>query len=248
MIKAIPKKYELDYNMALFERMAEKAFRNNVNVLMTCECFLDGYCVSPADEFDSERFTNETVQRKNGKYISRVREIAEKFNMHVVFGYSENDSGKFRNAAILIDSNGQEIGSYYKLITLQHDSVYTPGDDLPVFDTQYGKLGIIICADRRWPEHARILRLRGARALLMPTYGMHHQKNQEWMQTRAYENEMWVMFNHPKQVFIYNPNGDLEAKYEGNVDDVLIHDVDFGIVSNENKINDRRPGLYGEFF
>ena len=246
MMKALPRKYDLEYNMALFERMAKKASDNDVNILLTCECFLDGYCVYPVEDFDKKRFANEITQSRDGKIISRVREIAKDYRMHIVFGYSENSSGKFRNAAIFIDDEGREIGSYYKVITLDHDSVYTPGDDFPVFTTRYGKFGILICADRRWPEHARILKLKGAQALLMPTYGMYHQKNQEWMQTRAYENEMWLMFNHARQVFIYNPNGDLEAKYESNVDDLLIHDVYLNLTCTENKLDNRKPGLYSE--
>ena len=79
MMKAVPKKWDLEYNMALFERMAKKAADNGAEILLTCECFLDGYCIAPEDEFDPTRFRDKIIQPKDGEYINRVKAVANPF-------------------------------------------------------------------------------------------------------------------------------------------------------------------------
>ena len=104
---------------------------------------------------------------------------------------------------------------------------------------------MVICADRRWPESIRTLRLKGAKLCLMPTYGMWHEANEWWMRTRSYENQMFVCFAHPKVALITDPRGEVAAKLLSNAPDVLIHEVDLQDVSDENHLSNRRPELYG---
>ena len=104
---------------------------------------------------------------------------------------------------------------------------------------------MVICADRRWPESMRAIRLDGAEICLMPTYGMWHDDNEWWMRTRSYENQMFVCFTHPKVSLITDPKGKVAAKLQSNFSDVLVHTVDLSEVSEENHLGHRRPELYG---
>lgn len=249
MMKALPVKWELEQNMKVFEKLVKGAHDEGVQLFLTCECFLDGYCVSPKDGnvMDEDKFYNYAAVSNDSPYIHRVKEIAKEYKMHILFGYSRNyGDKKVQNSAILIDDEGKEIGEYHKIICSQHDEIYTPGDDIPVFETKLGRFGILICADRRWPEHAAVSKVKGAEALLLPTYGMRHEKNECWMKTRAYENEFWVLFNHPTVCFICDPNGDVVAKLDSNFDDVLIYDMDLDYKKKkQSKCLTRRPELYG---
>lgn len=248
MMKAMPKKWDLEYNMQVFEKLAKRACDEGVKLLLTGECYLDGYCVSPkgGNIFDEDKFYNYAAVSNDSKYINRVKEIAKEYKMHILFGYSHNyGNKKVQNSAIFIDDEGKEIGEYHKIMCHDHDSVYIPGDEIPVYETKLGNFGILICADRRWPEHAAVSKVKGAEALLLPTYGMRHEKNEMWMRTRAYENEFWVLFNHPGVCFICEPNGDVAAKLDSNFDDILIHDMDFEEKYKEVKSKRRRPELYG---
>ena len=145
----------------------------------------------------------------------------------------------------MISREGVLLGVYHKTHLQNHDHRYAPGKDLPVYDLHFGRIGIAICADRRWPESMRTIWLKGAKVCLMPTYGMWHDENEAWMKTRGYENQMFVCFTHPKVGLITGPNGKVEAKLQSNRPDVLVHTIDLDEAKDDNHLQNRRPDLYG---
>jgi predicted amidohydrolase len=101
---------------------------------------------------------------------------AAKENKVVLIGGSiyENDGKKSYNTAVVFDHNGNILGKYRKVHIPNDPSFYeqtyfTPGNDYPVFETKYGKIGVLICFDQWYPEPARILRLMGANIIFYPT-------------------------------------------------------------------------------
>jgi predicted amidohydrolase len=144
----------------------------------------------------------------------------------------------------MVDRHGRVAGHYHKTHLQTQDLRFNPGDDLPVFDMPWGKTGVLICADRRWPETARVLRLKGAGVVLIPSYGMWHEENEWWMRTRTYENENFIAFVHPNVAFISNPEGKIMAKLQSNVPGMLVSDIDLTQVRDTTHIKDRRPELY----
>ncbi|MCH7989841.1 MAG: carbon-nitrogen hydrolase family protein, partial [Planctomycetes bacterium] len=130
------------------------------------------------------------------------------------------------------------------------DLQYAPGQSLPVWPTPWGKVGMMICADRRWPETVRTLRLKGARLILNPTYGFHNDLNEAIMRTRAYENQCFIAFTHPKQSLVTDPRGSVLAKQDARDDEagqprVLVCDVNLSYAKDDNHLKDRRPEIYG---
>ena len=96
---------------------------------------------------------------------------ARRHHVAVVRGYVERLGDSLFNAAVAIASDGRVAGHYRKLHLFggEHD-VLAPGDlGLPVFDLAGLRVGLLICYDLRFPEAARILALRGAQAVLVPT-------------------------------------------------------------------------------
>ena len=87
-----------------------------------------------------------------------------------VTGLLERDGDTLYNAAILVGPDGL-IGSYRKthLPFLGVDRFVMPGDELKVFDTPLGRIGLIICYDLRFPEVTRTLALAGADIVALPT-------------------------------------------------------------------------------
>ena len=75
------------------------------------------------------------------------------------------------NSALLYNRAGEPAGIYNKVHCRGHDRKFVAGGDLPVFGSDFGLFGVVICADRRWPETVRALALRGARIIFNPTYG-----------------------------------------------------------------------------
>ena len=96
---------------------------------------------------------------------------------------------------------------FIEAIGMTHDFKYTPGKNLHAYESDFGSFGVMICADRRWPETARTLTLQGARVIFNPTYGMHDDLNLCMMKTRSYENGIFIVFTHPGQSLITDPKG-----------------------------------------
>jgi predicted amidohydrolase len=160
------------------------------------------------------------------------------------FGFTSREDGRIYNAAGLWGADGKRIGVYHKTHLQTHDLQFSPGESLPVWPTPWGPTGVMICADRRWPETARTLRLQGARLILNPSYGMCHEENEWWMRTRSYENQCFIAFAHPKVGFVVDPRGKLAAKLDGEGPGVLVYEVDLAEAKDDNHIRDRRPDLY----
>ncbi len=245
LFTAMPVKWDLEANWQTFQRTVEAHAGDRVELLITPECFLDGYAAS-AKDWTPGRFETIAQDVENSPYITRLRTLAEKHRVHILFGFTEKRNGKFYNAAMLVDQNGRTSGKYYKTHLQDHDLRFSPGQDLPVFDTPWGRMGALICADRRWPETARVLRLKGARITLIPSYGMWHVDNEWWMRTRAYENENFLAFAHPNVAFVADPKGAILAKLQTNVPAMLVCDIDLSKVSDKAHIRDRRPEIYKE--
>ncbi len=244
MLKAMPRKWDVDYNWKIFEDQFKSHQAAGIDVFITPECFLDGYAVTEED-WTVEKFAEVAQDVTDSDYIQRVRELARQTKTHIVFGFTELLNDYFYNCALLVGSDGDIVGRYHKTHLQNHDHRFAPGQDLPVFDLDLGRVGMVICADRRWPESIRTLRLKGAEICLMPTYGMCHLENEWWMRTRSYENQMFVCFTHPQVALITDPKGGIAAKLQSNVPDVLIHEIDLSEVTDGNHLADRRPELYG---
>ena len=252
MIKAVPEEADREANFQTLKRLSEPLIGKNVDVMITPECFLDGY-LPKNEKWSRDDLKANSEPGEQGKYVQGLKQLAMELKGYIVAGFSECIDGEnVRNAAYLFERNGGIKGKYYKIHVHQF---YTRGNNLPVFDCDFGRVGIVICADRRWPENIRVLRLKGAEIILMPTYGMHHYDNRIWMQTRAYENGIFICFTHPNQSLITGPRGKVEAILESNVEDVLVHDIDLSrviprrtrkkSVADSHPIQNRYPDLYG---
>ena len=101
---------------------------------------------------------------RRAQCLNRVRELAASYRMHIVFGCTLKTKTGIRNSALFVDADGKDIGVYSKTHLMTPDLVYEPGDSLPVFETALGKIGIMICADRRFPENGQDAQAAGERS------------------------------------------------------------------------------------
>ena len=117
--------------------------------------------------------------------------LAKKHNLYIVAGLYEKAGPLVFNVAVLIGPEGKPIGSYRKvtLPTGEAEKGICPGKDYPVFDTRFGKLGMMVCYDGFFPEVARELTTRGAEVIAWPVWGC----NPDLAKARAAENHVYIV-------------------------------------------------------
>ena len=239
-------------NMKLLEQLADPLGDDGLDVLITPECFLDGYMIHDRKRVSAKKLAARCVTGLSDRYVRRARKLAKKLKSYLVFGVSTRGrQGVVRNTAFLFGRDGEHVGTYHKIMA---DHFYEPGCEISVFDTDFGRVGIMICADRRWPELVRCLRLKGSELILNPTWGMYGSLNTAIMRTRAYENGIPICFAHPEQSLITLPDGEVGAVLESSKPDVLVHDIDLSEnvqpkdtpdKARSHPVQNRRPDLYG---
>jgi predicted amidohydrolase len=118
-------------------------------------------------------------------------QLAKKHNLHIVVSLYERDRHLVYNAAVLLGPDGRLIGKYRKVCLPRGevDEGVAPGTDYPVFDTQFGKVGMMICYDGFFPEVARELTNRGAEVIAWPVWGC----NPLLARARACENHVYIV-------------------------------------------------------
>lgn len=118
-------------------------------------------------------------------------EIARKHNVYIVAGILEKNGDTLFNTAVLIDRNGNFAGKYRKVSLPQEeiDGGITPGNSFPVFDTDFGKIGIMICWDVTFPEPAKALAQKGAEIIFLPIWG----GDVTLTKARAIENQVYIV-------------------------------------------------------
>ena len=118
-------------------------------------------------------------------------ELARKHGLHLVVGLVERDGHLIYNVAVLLGPDGRLIGKYRK-VTLPRTEIeagVTPGKEYPVFETQFGKVGMMVCYDGFFPEVARQLSNRGAEIIAFPVAGC----NPLLAAARACENHVFLV-------------------------------------------------------
>lgn len=99
--------------------------------------------------------------------------LAKKHGCYLVIGLPERDRHLVYNVAALIGPDGELAGKYRK-VTLPREEIaqgIAPGREYPVFETRFGKVGMMVCYDVFFPEVARRLARNGAEVIALPIWG-----------------------------------------------------------------------------
>jgi predicted amidohydrolase len=156
---------EKELNLRRILEELARARRAGAELIIFPECALTGYCFTSLDE---ARPMAETIPGPSTEKLAAAAQILE---CTVVVGLLESEGERIYNSAIVVGPGGL-LGVHRKahLPCLGVDWRTTPGDTpLQVFDTAHGRVGVNICFDVSFPEAARVLKLRGAQLLAIPT-------------------------------------------------------------------------------
>jgi predicted amidohydrolase len=149
---------------------------------------------------------------------------AKKHRLYIVAGLYERDGKAIYNTSVLIGRDGELVGKYRK-VSLPREEIdggMTPGNEYPVFDTDFGRVAMMICWDVSYPEVARELAAKGAEVILMPIAG----GNEILVRARAIENQLHLVASgYDVPTAIYDRAGDAisTAKHDP---EVVVSEVD----------------------
>jgi predicted amidohydrolase len=117
--------------------------------------------------------------------------LAKQHNLYIVVGLLERAEHLVYNVAVLMGPDGTVAGKYRKVCLPRGevDGGCAPGHEYPVFDTRFGKVGMMVCYDGFFPEVARELSNRGAEVIAWPVWGC----NPLLARARACENHTYIV-------------------------------------------------------
>jgi predicted amidohydrolase len=254
-----------DDNLALALKHMKESADAGVDLIVFGELFLTGY---RTDEW-LHRWA--TVVDPPDRHVQALVDEARRLNLHVILGLATRGRvmpGDIYNSSLLIGPRGV-IGIYRKIhvagfpysqgISLER-LFYSPGNELPVFETALGRIGLHICYDLTYPEVVRTLVLKGAELVInssatvcgMETYVQHA------MYTRAVENATWLAIcsvvgdQRGDELVggsrVLDPTGRVVGIAGENVDAVVIADIDLDLAhevrSKMHSFSIRQPELY----
>jgi predicted amidohydrolase len=141
-----------------------EAAANGADILVLPECALTGYRYASRDEAYAAAITRDDTR------LLRFAESAAATGVTVVVGFLERAGDVLHNAAAVLGADGtvHHVRKTH-LPVLGADRFVAPGDRLgPIVDTRFGRIGVAICYDFRFPEVCRALALGGADVVVVP--------------------------------------------------------------------------------
>lgn len=188
---------DIKNNITKVEEWLLKAIKEtDAKIIVFPETITTGFSqIMPLSEF--YKFLPDDID----KYFSGIKKICKSYKVNAVIPSYEKTEKKnvVYNSAFFINSKGKNEGAYRKTHLFTTEKVSeggwsTPGMEYPVFKTEYGNVGIMICFDGDFPEIGRILALKGAHIIARPTAFL--RSYEIWEMTnkaRAYDNHTYVI-------------------------------------------------------
>jgi N-carbamoylputrescine amidase len=227
------------------------------------------------------------AQPLDGPMVGRFADVARRLKTHVLLTFFERGSikGEFFNSCVVISPEGTLVSGRlpdgravrcYRKNHIPDQYSYSPGlneryyfkggPGLPTFDTPHGRIGVLICYERSFPEAWRVLALHGAEIVFVPTALWGPNRSASWsfeLRTAALQNGVFVVgvnkggreMTEAERPFygasvVYSPMGELLAEGpEGKGPAIVTATLDLEEVARHGVrytfFRDRRPELYG---
>ncbi len=179
-----------DENLAKAREMTTRAAERGSDIIVFPELWSTGY--------DLENAAAHSPPTDSGIF-AEMASLASEYSIHISGScLSLLEPGRFGNTAVFFDPDGKILGEYTKihLFGLMDEHKYLcAGDRLTIVDTPWGKAGLAICYDLRFPELFRSYALAGAKVVFLPAEWP-HPRLAHWeilLRARAIENQMYIV-------------------------------------------------------
>lgn len=207
----------------------------------------------------------------NGPSIKHMKKIAKERKCYIIFGMptiNKNVEGLIHNTAVLVHPDGK-VDTYNKWFMptfgpFEEKIFFDEGEDINVFKTKYGKIGLIICYDIFFPELCKAYSLQGADIIvcISATPSTTRKYFERLIPARALENTAFMVYvnlvgTQEDLVFwggsqIYDPMGNLLKRAPYFKESVITCDIDLKDIKNARAnrpvIRDIRPQVYLDLY
>jgi len=248
------------HNLKTMEKNIQEAKKEGADLVVFPELALTGYVCR-----DLTYELAEPVPK--GQSIRQMGLIAKRENVHIIFGMIETNpraSAVLHNTAVLVGPKGF-IGKYQKMYLPTHSvfeekRYFRSGYQTPVFETQIGKIGLVICYDIYFPEITRLLRVKGSQ--LIACISASPSTRREFFEilttARAIENTVFVAFSNRAGVEdglqfwggsrIIAPSGSVISQAKYDEEDLIMARINYSdttrIEAFVPTLRDLRPELF----
>jgi beta-ureidopropionase len=223
----IPQKWDKQANLDKMCAFLRQAAAQGAELAITPEGCLEGYVVMEAINEKRGEEMLALAEPLDGPSMNVFRVLAQELKMAMLICFAERQGHEAYNCAAYIEADGRIAGAHRKThLNEGYDPEWyfdRPGNTVNAFDTALGRMGVMICYERRVPEVARCLLLDGAGLILNPSYGHCTTWNDAVVAARAHENMLPVVFTHPQRSVFFSDQGISYA--EGGADAITVAEV-----------------------
>jgi len=260
LISARPTIANKTKNIQIMEKYINKI---KADIYIFGEYFLSGDRCK--DEF------RDLAEPLNGPSNQHLKKIAKNKQCYIVFGMPTKDDkvdGLIYNTSVLIHPNGT-VDAYKKWFLptagpFEEKIFFDQGEELPVFNTPFGKIGLLICYDLNFPELAKALTLQGADLLICISASPSTTRKyfETLLPARALENTVFVAYvnlagNQEDLIYwggsqVYDPLGTLLIKAPYFEESIITCDINLKILESVRArrplLRDIRPEIYQDLY
>lgn len=243
--------------------MVRQAADRGANIVCLQELFKSRYFCQTVD---SNLFGLAEPVDQRSPTVQQLGELAAELGIVLIASlFEKRASGLYHNASVVFEADGRYLGKYRKMHIPDDPGYYekfyfAPGDlGYPVFHTKYARIGVLICWDQWFPEAARLLAMKGAEIILIPTAIGHRRQEGEQSTNDGYDRGWQIVqrghavanacylaavnrvgfepgpdpgegIDFWGQSFVTDPDGMVVAKASATEEKILVASVDLGLI------------------
>jgi predicted amidohydrolase len=239
----------------------EEAAKNGAKLVIFPELQL-----SPFFPQKSNNDASDYIVTRNHMAVENIQKKGAELNIVTVPNFYLKENSELYDACPVIDGSGSILGISKMVHIVQipqfyEQDYYTPSDDgFKVYETRAGKLGVVICFDRHYPESMRTCVLQGAQIIIIPTAIVHGEPLDmfEWeLRLASWQNNIFIAIcnrvgieddmNFCGHSMVIDPDGEMIAQADDS-EQILYCDIDYNRIISSRTRRDfialRRPEAY----
>ena len=189
-------------------------------------------------------------------YVREMCRLCKELKIYASPNFYIEENGRRYDMSLLIDDDGQIVGKQKMVHVAQcenfyEQSYYMPSEDgFQVFDTSLGKIGIVVCFDRHYPESIRTEALCGADLIIIPTANTKEEPSEmfQWeVRVQAFQNSVYIAMcnrvgiegkmDFSGESIVVDYNGEMIACADDK-EQLLIADIN---LSDATKVREQKP-------